>query len=43
MPIFAIIAVVGVIIFAAYVLMNRQDEAREREGIVRDILKKDAL
>lgn len=43
MPLFAIIALVGAVIFIAYLLMNRKEVVQEREGIVKDILSKDAL
>lgn len=43
MPLFAIIALVGVLLLAAYLVITRKEVVPEREGIVKDILSKDAL
>ena len=43
MSIIPILIVVAVLILAAFLLMNKKDVEQEREGFVKDILKKDAL
>lgn len=40
---FLIILVVGLAILAMFFLMNRKSVEQEREGVVKDVLKKDAL
>ncbi len=43
MTIVPILVVVAVIILAVFFLLNNKSDTKDREGIVRDILKKDAL
>lgn len=43
MSIVPILVVVAVVILAMYFLLNKKSEVKDREGIVNDILKKDAI
>lgn len=43
MPIIAIIAIVGVVILVIYALLNKTISDTEREGIIKDVLNKDAV
>lgn len=43
MSIIPILVVVAVVIFAIYLLLNKNSEERDREGLVRDVLNKNAF